>query len=255
VRISGTPPVVAPRDGDHYTLALPPQVGPAPLRLAVGDARQTVTLVPTFRPEITTLSATVRLPDYLGIATPVVKGLRGGGLAVVKGSRVAVTATANRDLETATIDGRGVTPEASTIAVPECVVETPVDVTLAWKDRLGLSGVKPLTVSLVARDDDPPSITVDGLGGKGVLLDSETIRFTLEARDDFGVKQVGLEWVGSGEGVLSTGGAEADALSAVRRFRRPRSASPRRPSRCGRSSRTTCRGGNGSDRHRPRSSS
>ena len=226
VRISGTPPVVAPRDGDHYTLALPPQVGPAPLRLAVGDARQTVTLVPTFRPEITTLSATVRLPDYLGIATPVVKGLRGGGLAVVKGSRVAVTATANRDLETATIDGRGVTPEASTIAVPECVVETPVDVTLAWKDRLGLSGVKPLTVSLVARDDDPPSITVDGLGGKGVLLDSETIRFTLEARDDFGVKQVGLEWVGSGEGadgdrgetVLSTGGAEADALSAVGTF-------------------------------------
>ena len=83
-------------------------MSPASLRLAVGDARQEVTLQPTFRPEITALSALVRLPDYLGIDAPITKGLRGGGLSIVKGSRVAVTATANRELASASIDGHDV---------------------------------------------------------------------------------------------------------------------------------------------------
>ncbi|MFM8709430.1 MAG: hypothetical protein ACKOHK_15465, partial [Planctomycetia bacterium] len=47
-RIGGGPTVTADRDGDRYRLALPPQVTEAPLRLAVGDARQRVKLVPTF---------------------------------------------------------------------------------------------------------------------------------------------------------------------------------------------------------------
>jgi len=223
-RIGGGGKIAAARDGEAYALALPPQVSPGSLRLAVGDARQEVTLQPTFRPEITALSALVRLPEYLGIDTPVTKGLRGGGLSVVKGSRVAVTATASRELASASIDGNEVRPQSSAIVAPEVLVEEPIDLSLAWKDRLGLSGSKPLTVSLVARDDEPPTITVDGLGGKGVLLDSETVRFTLQSRDDFGVKQVGLEWVGSeeegsrGEQILATGAPEADALAAVGTF-------------------------------------
>jgi len=229
-RVGAAPPLAALRDGDRYTLQVPPQVGEVRLRLAVGDARQEVTLQPTFRPEISGLEARVRLPEYLGIAAPVKKGLRGGGLSVVKGSRVEVTATANRELAAATLDGRGLDPNGSTIAVPEVLVEAPIDLTLSWQDRLGLSGSQPLTVSLMVRDDEPPTITVDGLGGKGVLLDSETIRFGIQARDDFGVKQVGLEWIGSGDGrgegaagdrgetVLATGGPEADNLDAAGTF-------------------------------------
>ena len=223
-RIGGGGKIAAGREGEAYALALPPQVSPASLRLAVGDARQEVTLQPTFRPEITALSALVRLPDYLGIDAPITKGLRGGGLSIVKGSRVAVTATANRELASASIDGHDVAPEASAIVAPEVLVEVPVELSLAWEDRLGLSGGKPLTVSLVARDDEPPTITVDGLGGKGVLLDSETVRFTLQSRDDFGVKQVGLEWQGSeeegsrGEQILAIGDPEADTLAAVGTF-------------------------------------
>ena len=223
-RIGGGAKLAAAREGEAYALALPPQVSPASFRLAVGDARQEVTLQPTFRPEITALAALVRLPDYLGIDAPITKGLRGGGLSVVKGSRVAVTATANRELASASIDGNHIAPEGSAIVAPEVLVGAPVELSLAWEDRLGLSGGKPLTVSLVARDDEPPTITVEGLGGKGVLLDSETVRFTLQSRDDFGVKQVGLEWVGSeeegsrGEQILATGAPEADTLAAVGTF-------------------------------------
>ena len=222
--IGGGEKIAATREGEAYAIAIPPQVSPGSFRLAVGDARQEVTLQPTFRPEITALSALVRLPEYLGIDAPITKGLRGGGLSVVKGSRVAVTATASRELASASVDGHDVSPQSSAIVAHEVLVEEPIDLSLVWKDRLGLSGSKPLTVSLAARDDEPPTITVDGLGGKGVLLDSETVRFTLQSSDDFGVKQVGLEWLGSeeegsrGEQILATGAPEADTLAAVGTF-------------------------------------
>jgi hypothetical protein len=230
VRIGGGSARTADRAGDRYTLKLPPQVQEAPLRLAVGDARQRVTIVPTYRPEITGVSARVQLPAYLGRETPVMKDARGGVLAVVRGSSVVVTAQANRDLAAATVDGRNAVPEGHVFSAPAVVVDQPIDLSLEWNDTLGLSGGKPLVVSLVARDDEPPAIAVEGLAGKAVLLESETVRFSLQARDDFGVKRVGIEWIGSGSGVdtgsdhakgerlLAAGGPTVDSLGAVGTF-------------------------------------
>ncbi len=230
-RIGSGPTLTAGRDGESYTLTLPPQMAEAPLRLAVGDARQAVTLVPTFRPEITGISARVHWPAYLGRPEPVTKDARGGALAVVKGSSVVVTATASRDLASATIDGASVVPAGATISTPTLVVDRPLDLSLAWQDTLGLSGSKPLVVSLIAGEDAPPTIAVDGLAGKAVLLESETVRFSLQARDDFGVKQVGIEWIGSdnggsestvdrttGEKLLAAGGPAVETLDAIGTF-------------------------------------
>ena len=230
--IGGGPAVTAGRDGDHYRLSLPPQVAEAPLRLAVGDARQRVTIVPTFRPEITHIAARVHLPAYLGREEPLTKDARGGVLAVVKGSTVTVTATANRDLSAATVDGASVVPAGTTFSSPPVVVDHPLDMMMEWQDTLGLTGGKPLTVSLAARDDEPPVIAVDGLTGRAVLLESETVRFSLQARDDFGVRQVGLEWIGSGSGsgddvrgdrakgetLLAVGGPAVASLDAAGTF-------------------------------------
>ena len=230
-RIGGGSAVTADRDGDHYTLTLPPQVAEAPLRLAVGDARQAVTLVPTFRPEITGISARVHWPAYLGRPEPVTKDARGGTLSVVKGSSVVVTATASRDLAAATIDGGRVVPAGATISTPARVVDRPLGLSLAWQDRLGRSGSRPLIVSIAAADDAPPTIAVDGLSGKSVLLESETVRFSLQTRDDFGVRQVGIEWIGSdgggsestadrttGEKLLAAGGPAVETLDVIGTF-------------------------------------
>jgi hypothetical protein len=232
-RIGGGAAMTADRDGDHYRLSLPPQVTEAPLRLAVGDARQQVKLAPTFRPEITAIAASVQLPEYLGRREPLTKDVRGGVLAVVKGSTAVATATANRELAAATIDGERVEPAGATISTLPLLVEQSRDVTIEWQDRLGLSGGKPLVVSVAARDDEPPTIVVDGLAGRAVLLETETVRFGLVARDDFGVKRVGIEWIGSGSGpaavagqgdrtrgesLLAAGGPEAETLEAVGTF-------------------------------------
>ena len=232
-RIAGGPALTADRDGDRYTLALPPQVQDAALRIAVGDARQKVRIQPTFRPEITGIMARVQLPDYLGRREPLTKDVRGGVLAVVKGSSVALTVTANRELASATIDGERAQPTGAAISTAQLSVDQSRDVTVEWQDSLGLSGGKPLTIGLAARDDEPPTIAVDGLAGRGVLLETETVRFSLDARDDFGVKQVGIEWIGSGSGPaavagddtrtkgesrLAAGGPEQETLTAVGTF-------------------------------------
>ena len=232
-RIGGGAAMTADRDGDRYRLSLPPQVTEAPLRLSVGDARQQVKLAPTFRPEIKAIAASVQLPEYLGRREPLTKDVRGGVLAVVKGSTAVVTATANRELAAATIDGERVKPAGATISTLPLLVDKSRDVTIAWQDSLGLSGGKPLVVSVAARDDEPPTIAVDGLAGRAVLLETETVRFGLVARDDFGVKRVGIEWIGSGSGpaamagqgdrtrgvrLLAAGGPEAETLEAVGTF-------------------------------------
>ena len=196
-RIGGGAAMTADRDGDRYRLSLPPQVTEAPLRLVVGDARQQVKLTPTFRPEITAIAASVQLPEYLGRRERLTKDVRGGVLALVKGSTAVVTATANRELAAATIDGERVEPAGATISTLPLLVDKSRDVTIAWQDSLGLSGGKPLVVSVAARDDEPPTIAVDGLAGRAVLLETETVRFGLVARDDFGVKRVGIELIGS----------------------------------------------------------
>ena len=231
--IGGGAAMTADRDGDRYRLSLPPQVTEAPLRLAVGDARQQVKLAPTFRPEIKAIAASVQLPEYLGRREPLTKDVRGGVLPLVKGSTAVVTATANRELAAATIDGERVEPAGATISTLPLLVDKSRDVTIAWQDSLGLSGGKPLVVSVAARDDEPPTIAVDGLAGRAVLLETETVRFGLVARDDFGVKRVGIEWIGSGSGpaamagqgdrtrgvrLLAAGGPEAETLEAVGTF-------------------------------------
>ncbi len=86
---------------------------------------------------------------------------------------------------------------------------------------------------MAARDDEPLTNVVDGLAGRAVLLQTETVRFGLVARDDFGVKRVGIEWIGSGSGpaamagqgdrtrgvrLLAAGGPEAETLEAVGTF-------------------------------------
>ncbi|MFM8633689.1 MAG: hypothetical protein ACKOEX_02580, partial [Planctomycetia bacterium] len=227
-RIGRGPTSVTAREGDHYRFTVPPQAAEAPMRLAVGDARQRVTIAPTFRPEITAIEARVELPAYLERPEPITKDGRSGTVAVVKGSTAVITAIANRDLSTASVNGTTIPPDAASFSTQPVVVDAARQITLEWQDTLGLAGGKPLVVSLSARDDEPPTIVADGLSGRSVLLETETVRFMIRAKDDFGVKQVGIEWVGaagieeadrtSGERLLAAGDPLAETLEAAGTF-------------------------------------
>jgi hypothetical protein len=229
VRIAGRPATATARDGDSYSVALPPLLGPVRLDVAVGDAREHAGIVPLVRPEITGLAAEVRLPDYLERPTPERQDVRGGTLAPVRGSRVTLEATASRPLAAATVDGAAVTPAGAAFRVADVLAGEETTLTLEWRDDHGLAGARPLVVRLAPREDAAPSVTALGLpAARSILLSSDTLKFRVAARDDFGLRRVGLQWQGESGGagtapetgmrLLKAGGPEEQAVEAAATF-------------------------------------
>ena len=81
---------------------------------------------------------------------------------------------------------------------------------------------------MAARDDEPLTNVVDGLAGRAVLLQTETVRFGLVARDDFGVKRVGIEWIGSGSGPAAMAGGAGRAGDSTRGEKKAQLIEPKR---------------------------
>src|SRR5205823_14647852 len=67
------------------------------LKLQIGDVRERVRLEPTLRPELASIMANVKLPDYLERTKPIDKDIRGGAVALVHGSKATFTATARSE--------------------------------------------------------------------------------------------------------------------------------------------------------------
>ena len=236
LRVGRQPPLAARRDGDRYEFSIPPQVGDGPVSLAVGDARQRVRLVAVHRPELIALEAEMTLPDYLQRPGTRRQDIRGGMLAPVKGSRVSVVATANRDLAAATIDGADLPPDGKSIRTPARLVEGESRATLSWRDADGLEAAAPLELVITARGDEPPTVVMlDVPQTRGILLETDTLTFKVAARDDFGIRRVGLEWEGlddpyasatsrdaaaleKGERILQAGGGDVESLDAAATF-------------------------------------
>jgi len=235
-----------PTDGDGtYGFTLPPQLGPVPLAVRVGDARARVELEPLLRPEIVAVEAEVELPGYLERPGTARQDLRGGTLAPVVGSTVALIATANRPLEVAAADGVALDPAGERVRIPPRLVERESTVTLDWRDFHGLGGARPLEMRLAPREDAAPAVGTTGLpAGSAILLDTDTLAFSIAATDDFGIREIGIEWepraaplddadpgpasssaaepAGGGERVLGTGAADRESLEVAATF------SPRR---------------------------
>ncbi len=222
------PSAVAPLREGGYAFDLPPQIVPASLQLAVGDWRQQVHVEPMARPELTSATAEVSLPSYLGLPKPQTKDVRGGTISPVNGSRIRLLATASRELSSSQVNGHSEDPAGSSIASPPIEVKGTGRLQLLWQDRLGLTGKEPFTLTIVGHDDEPPTLVCEGLPRQKVVLDSEMLSFKIHARDDFGVRRVGMEWNGidnpaitksaRGERILAGGGNDKEALDVSGTF-------------------------------------
>lgn len=233
----------SPDAADSYVFTLPAQLEPVSLAVAVGDARQRVSLEPLLRPEIAGVEAEIGLPEYLERPGVERQDVRGGTLAPVVGSTVALVVTANRPLVAAEVDGVAALPDQAAIRTAPRVVERESSVTITWTDRHGLAGTRPLELRIMPRDDAAPTVHATGLpAGSAILLDTDTLAFSITAADDFGVRHVGIAWEpattpldvedgaspppappsGSGERILEAGGPEEESLDVAATF------SPRR---------------------------
>ena len=229
LRIGKQPPIVAARDSGAYTFAAPPQIDELPLKLTIGDWSQTVSLTPKLRPELTGLTAEVTLPEYLGRENPLQLDARGGSATMVKGSTARLTATISRALSTAMVDNAEVKTSGDSFQAQTGKLDHEADLTLTWRDEFDLDAKEPFVVSLDAIEDESPTLACEDLPRRRVVLDSEQLVFQVTARDDYGVREVGMAWQGirhelnpepaQGERLLAPGGHEAESLAASGTFR------------------------------------
>jgi hypothetical protein len=214
--------------GDDYTFTGQALIEPITAQISVGDWHQTIRIVPKLRPELTALDADVQLPEYIGQPDPLHRDIRGGALSLVKGSRVSFTATVNRPLVAATIDGKGARPAGDKLIAGGFEVAAPREIQLEWQDQFGLTSKEPFTISIAADEDAAPNVACEDLPRRRIVLDSEQLVFHVAARDDFGVQQVGIEWKGvaddlvqhpaKGEKTLAPGGHDQALLNVEGTF-------------------------------------
>ena len=196
-RIGDQPRVEAKLTSGGYPFVFPPQKKDATMAISLGDVRKSILVQPKTRPELAEVKVRVKLPDYLGYKSEQVYEVRDGSVGVLKGAEAAFEAKAIRDIDSASMDGQAQQVNDGRIVTGYEPVTADVDRQFTWKDHDGLTPHEPLVLRVKAVEDEAPTIVARRESLEQVVLDSEVVTFDLTATDDFGVKQVGLDWTGS----------------------------------------------------------
>lgn len=194
VKLPGKTRLTTPRDGDTYSFAIPPRREEGSLSLKIGDARERILVEPLPRPELTSLEAVVRLPDYLRYDEDPVLPVRGNTLNLVEGASAILRGTASRDLAKASADGVPVEVEGRVFTTAPIQLAEATTRTLTWNDVHGLEAKSPLQLALAPVPDEAPNLYANQVGMKRIVLEDEVVAFDINANDDFGLREVGLEW-------------------------------------------------------------
>ncbi len=235
----GLQPMVSTKlDKDTYHFTFPGQQDLGTISFRVGDLRHQMTIKPVERPAVQEAIAVVTSPNYLGVPERTVD-LGAGVVNAVEGSKVRIELTTNRGLASASfgptraqvvdekvgaaahvpMDGKLVISGSKAKTPFMEVGAVPFEIPFAWTDELGLAGESGYRLRVDAVQDAPPTCYLQGIERQKVMLPEETVDFEVLAEDDFGVKQMGIEWSGQftrptdeapakGEERLSDGGPE-----------------------------------------------
>ena len=212
ILLSDRPAVDASLDEDAYRFALPPHTREDALALRVGDDREAVAVRPTLRPVLDGLEASIELPVYLQRTVPLRTDARSGTLRPLRESRVTLHGTASRPLARATLDGRPLEVEGRDLRTGAIAADGPSLHRLAWEDTLGLASREPKPIAIEPREDQAPQVDFLSFRPRHVLLSTRSLDLELRATDDYGIRQVGLEW----EGLTDPAGGEEPARGELR---------------------------------------
>ncbi|GAB4246001.1 MAG: hypothetical protein OHK005_11660 [Candidatus Methylacidiphilales bacterium] len=196
-RLPGHELVTGTIEGSLLQLNLPPLTETTVVRLSHGDWRQEVVLVPTHRPALTGLTATVEWPSYLKREIEEVP-LDQGTLRLIEGGRAGLRATMTRDLVWARMEPEmGVGPELREAEWSVPLTDAWMDgdaLAVQWKDVLGLTGRQPLQLQIKRYPDAAPRPDLKDLPTAVAILPDEVLEFQAVAEDDFGLERLEVRY-------------------------------------------------------------
>ena len=194
---------------------LPGLTSETTLTIRWGDLIKNIRIMPRFRPELVRLEAAIALPTYLRRG-PEVSRIESGRANFLAGSRLQLTGTVSRALQSATLtrDGR----EQRAVVHSNVFVVADLDVGMfsngcafAWRDSYGLSAAAPYLLQATVLEDEAPRVECRGVERVIAILEDEVVKFELRAEDDYGVKELWVNWNSAGGK-----GQEAASLTGTR---------------------------------------
>ena len=196
-RFNDGKPILSDIVGTNLTFTLPGQVEDGDLTVRFGDARHPVAIRPVQRPAMRELNARIELPTYL--QHPVqTETVQAAYLPLLRGSTVSFQGRVSRDLNQAQVaidevaQSMGVRNEHFSSLEHEVVGAAHFSFT--WRDKHDLAGAAAWQLNIEATDDLAPRPDLGTLGRDLAILETEVLELNATVRDDYGVKEAGVEW-------------------------------------------------------------
>ena len=196
-RFNDSKPIRADIAGTNVNFTVSGKVEDGALTVKVGDARHPVEIRPVQRPAMRELLASIELPAYL--QHPVQnETVQSAFLPVLRGSTVSFQGRVSRELNQAqvTIDevAKPMSVDNNKFSSPEHEVGGTSHFAFTWRDKHDLAGAAAWQLNVETIDDIAPRPDLGTLGRDLAILETEVLELNATVRDDFGVKEAGIEW-------------------------------------------------------------
>ena len=181
------------------TLGLPGQVREGDLEIRAGDVKDSVRIVPTHRPLVKDVRARIEYPDYLKYPRTT-QTVQNASLAALAGSRAVLSGEGNRELATVVMTSADGAEQALATAADgrfetgRLQLEEHAHITFSIEDKLGLTNKAPYSLAIRQVQDFAPTVDLPELQSESAILESDIVDLAAVARDDYGVKDIGVQW-------------------------------------------------------------
>jgi hypothetical protein len=197
-QIEYQPRLLASNTDGRARFHVPAQVRAGVLQVRLGDARGQVRIRPLYRPSLKELSANIELPAYLQYPSNQVN-VETGGLDLLEGSRVAFRGKASHSLSAAQLEWNDQAPldlkvKEDGFASDSLDLDAVAELAFSWRDQFGLDSASKWRLQVRPQKDSPPSPELPGLSKDTAMLQSEVLDLRATGRDDFGVRDIGVNW-------------------------------------------------------------
>ena len=187
----------APLTDGVYKIHIPPMQQADRLEFFAGDVVRRLKIIPKARPSLLGATATVAYPAYMARPDGQ-EAMRAGVISAPEGSTLTLKVTASQNLASAAdAQGKPLRVEGSSVVIPDIRLEKdPREIELTWTDSDGLAASQPVRMRLEPIEDKQPSIYLRGGENDRYVLEDTSIELEVEAADDFGLREMGVEWQG-----------------------------------------------------------
>lgn len=184
--------------GNSFTIQVPGCIENSELVVSIGDTTKSISINPVHRPGLEDLELSIDYPSYLGYEQVINSGTS-GYLTLLNGSNLQMSGTVSRDLKSAEMDrGNGewnpLTTETNKFISQSFTLNSNALFSVKWTDKYGFEAAAPWQLNIETFDDTPPTLSIRDLVPQGAYLETEIIPAIINAMDDFGIAETGLQW-------------------------------------------------------------